>query len=54
MLVGEVDADQAAAERGEGSGAGMKRREEGRVGRGGESIEMQTSPGVNRRSVSRQ
>jgi len=54
MLVGEVDADQAAAERGEGSGAGMKRREEGRVGRGGESIEMQTSPGVNRRSVSQQ
>jgi len=59
MLVGEVDAEQAAAERGEGAGAGMKRRDEGRRdegrrGRGQESIEMQRIPGVSKRSVSRQ
>jgi len=59
MLVGGVDAEQAAAERGEGAGAGMKRRDEGRRdegrrGRGQESIEMQRIPGVSKRSVSRQ
>ena len=59
------DSDEGAAERGEGPGMGMKRREswrgegrsgrwaEGRSGRLGESIEMQ-KPGVSRRSVSRQ
>jgi hypothetical protein len=58
MLVGnDGDSDEGAAERGEGSGAGMNRREswkaEGRSGRWGESFEMQ-KPGMSRRSVSRQ
>lgn len=54
---GAGDSDEGAAERGEGSGAKMKRREsgrsEGRSGRWGEEIEMQP-PGMSRRSVSRQ
>lgn len=61
VLVGDSmeDSDEAAAERGEGPGAGMKRREswrgEGRSGRLGqaESYEMQ-KPEMSRRSVSRQ
>lgn len=56
VLVGD-ESDEAAAERGEGSGVGMKRREswlaEGRSGRVWESIEMQTSD-MRRRSISRQ
>ncbi|KAI9729628.1 MAG: hypothetical protein M1818_008475 [Claussenomyces sp. TS43310] len=51
------DSDEGLAERGEGPGIGLKRREswkkEGRSGRVGESIEMQR-PGMNRRSMSRQ
>lgn len=51
------DSDEGAAERGEGLGVRVKRREswkgEGRSGRHGESIEMQ-KPGMSRRSVSRQ
>jgi len=51
------DSGEAAAERGEGPGAGMKCREswraEGRSGRLDVSIEM-GSPGMSRRSVSRQ
>lgn len=61
MLVSDTagDGDEGAAERGEGPGASMKRREswrgEGRSGRWGqlESFEMQ-KPGISRRSVSRQ
>lgn len=61
MLVSDTaeDSDEGKAERGEGPGAGMKRREswrgEGRSGRWGqiESFEMQR-PGISRRSVSRQ
>lgn len=61
MLVGDTasDSDEGKAERGEGPGVGMKRREswrgEGRSGRWGpvESFEMQR-PGIRRRSVSRQ
>lgn len=63
MLVGnevEEDSDEGRAERGEGPGSGIKRRESwrsgarsGRWGGGsGESFEM--SPAVNRRSASRQ
>jgi len=56
VLVSE--SEEAAAERGEGAGIGMKSREnwrsEGRNGRLGGSIEMQSPAGVNRRSVSRQ
>lgn len=59
MLVSDLagDSDEGAAERGEGPGVEMKRREswmgEGRSGRYRESIEMQ-KPGMSRRSVSRQ
>lgn len=53
-----IEEEAAAAERGEGPGTGMKRREswrsEGRSGRWGESIEMQKPAGVSRRSVSGQ
>ncbi|KAH8596952.1 anion transporter [Bisporella sp. PMI_857] len=44
---GAVDGEQAAAERGEGPGAGVKRRD-------GEGIEMSGRPGMRRRSISRQ
>ena len=61
ILVGDTaeESDEAAAERGEGPGATMKRREswrgDGRSGTAGqlESFEMQR-PGMSRRSVSRQ
>jgi len=58
MLVGnDGDSDEGAAERGEGPGARVKRRESwkgpGRSGRWGESFEMQ-KPGMSRTSVSRQ
>lgn len=52
----ENDSDEGLAERGQGPGAGMKRREswkgEGGSGRVGESLEMST--GMSRRGVSRQ
>jgi hypothetical protein len=59
VLVGDIeDSNEAAAERGEGPGVGMKRREswrsENKSGRLGESIELQRPAGVNRRSISRQ
>lgn len=51
------DSDDALAERGEGLGVGIKRREswktEDRSGQFGDSIEMR-QPGMSRRSVSRQ
>jgi hypothetical protein len=60
LLVGDYgsgDSDEGAAERGEGPGVGMTRREswkaEGRSGRLSEAFEMR-KPGVSRRSVSRQ
>jgi len=53
VLVGE--SEEAAAERGEGAGIGMKSRESWRSeGRLGGSIEMQRPAGMSRRSVSRQ
>lgn len=63
MLVGnevEEDSDEGRAERGEGPGSGIKRRESwrggGRSGRwgGGSGESFELSAGVNRRSVSRQ
>ena len=61
IVDGGVDSDECKAERGEGPGIGssrVKRREswrsEGRSGRLGESIEMESRRGISRRSVSRQ